>query len=200
MNTAAARAVTDSDEHTYRLVLAETGNPRINEITLEWAEKLVARYKSEEFNHAPSTIRKRVEALSRALRWHEAKTSNGRDVKQSLGKLLGRGYSHHTDGEKRDVKRDRLFQEGEEAQVRAVFSGMREIPAISVLSLRDPQLEMLFGLDREYRPAPARSFHTRCTLIRFNSRTRFCASTALKRRAPAMAQRYAMFQSAKPQR
>jgi integrase len=131
----ASRRVSESDNDIYSLLVAETGNPMFSEMTLQWAEKLVARYKEPKMMLAPSTIRKRIGALTRAVDWYQQKVEIERPI--SFGKSLGRGYSHYANGEKKDIQRERLFRTGEEAKVLGLFDGTTEITPAKKLYMAD---------------------------------------------------------------
>lgn len=121
------RRISASDRKIFGLLIEETGNPTLNEMTLQWAERLVLQYKDAKVQHAPSTIRKRIGSLSRAVDWYQRKHEVARPI--SFGKALGRGYSHYPDGEKKDISRERFYRAGEEDLVMQLFSGETELPA-----------------------------------------------------------------------
>lgn len=131
----AARRVSASDNDTYTLLVKETQNPMFSEMTLQWAERLVARYKDPDTFLAPSTIRKRIGALTRAIDWFQQKYHVERPI--AFGKSLGRGYSHYPNGEKKDVARERLYQAGEEQKVLGLFDGTTPITPAKAKYMED---------------------------------------------------------------
>jgi integrase len=105
------------------------GKMAVTDLTYPWCENWVRELKVTR-NLAPSTIRQRVQAVSRAIDWH---IRSGANVVNPL-KLLPRGYAVYSEGEARqlqakglaakdDVVRDRRLQPGEELTIRGVLSG-----------------------------------------------------------------------------
>jgi len=135
-----ARRVSPSDDKIYSLLIKETGNPMLSEMTLQWAERLVASYKTEKVFMAPSTIRKRIGALTRAMDWFQRHAKVAHPV--TFGKALGRGYSHYANGEKIDVARERFYAPGEEQLVIDFFSGAKKFSAYDTERLADLRNEV----------------------------------------------------------
>jgi integrase len=106
---------------------------RLSGLTYIWAEGWITDLKQRRFL-APSSIRQRVQALSKVLEWH-LRSNPGTTAINPL-RLLPRGYSVYTDtdakvlqdkGEKNriDVVRDRRLLPGEADRIRATIRGAR---------------------------------------------------------------------------
>lgn len=128
-NWIATGQAAQSDAAVLEVVNADVVGLGLEDITYEWAEGWVRRLKLER-NLAPSTIRKRVQALARVIDWFQ-RGSPGVMIGNPL-KLLPRGYSSYTQAEareaenrglkhKRDEVRDRRLHAGEEDKIRAVM-------------------------------------------------------------------------------
>lgn len=95
-------------------------------LTYVWAESWVLDMKMRK-RMAPSSIRQRVQAISRALDWYLRSNPSARVINPL--KLLPRGYSVYSEQEgavveaKRDQIRDRRLHPGEADQIRAVLRG-----------------------------------------------------------------------------
>lgn len=127
-----------------------SGDPALNvllhEMTYTWAEKWVLSMKIHK-NLAPSSIRQRVQAVSKAISWHLRHNPNAMFTNPLA--LLPRGYSVYTDNDakllsveegkkvRRDVTRDRRLHEGEVERIREVLRGERKLPG----SQRGPQVD-----------------------------------------------------------
>lgn len=144
----AARRTSESDSQIYTLLVAETNNPRIEEIDMKWMETLLKMYKHPDMHLKPSTIRKRVGALLRAINWHQVQL-HGIKAPQITGKMLGKNYSEYADGAKKDESRTRLFAPGEREKVYAVLNGeVTKSPKGRSIdeALMSKDLKMLFTL------------------------------------------------------
>lgn len=131
-------------------------DPLVTGITLDgltypWCEAWVADLKLCR-TLAPSTIRQRVQALSRALDWH---IRSGGSVANPL-KLLPRGYSVYSAGDaralqatgreaRRDQVRERRLLDGEETAIRAALAGEKRPDRERPLA-DDPEFRLLFEL------------------------------------------------------
>lgn len=130
------------------LVDDPTLNVMLTELNYAWAEKWVLSMKVHK-NFAPSSIRKRVQAVSKAINWHLR--HNPHEMMTNPLALLPRGYSIYTDNDvkilntvdesktaRRDVVRDRRLHEGEVDRIREVLRGERKLPG----SQRGPQVDV----------------------------------------------------------
>jgi len=122
--------VAPSDRPVLAQINAVHGNTRLHEINAAWADLWVSGLKTAD-HLAPSTIRKRVECLARAIDWHHRR--RGQAVENPL-RHMPRGYAAPTSAElaalkvagmvqKRDVQRDRRLSDAELARVRDALAG-----------------------------------------------------------------------------
>lgn len=151
--------ITASDGDLLPVLRSEVPGLRVSGLTFAWAEGYVASLKApdREPHLAPSSIRKRVGALSRVLQWHlNRATPDGERMPVNPFKLLPDGYSLYTRPEtaalaaagleaKRDVARD--VRLGGEAQARVVdaLAGQKREDRERALAA-DPEFTMLFEL------------------------------------------------------
>lgn len=107
---------------------------KLSGLTYPWAESWVSDMKLNR-NLAPSSIRQRVQAVSRALDWHIRSNPETKCVNPL--RLLPRGYSIYHDSEvkalkskgldaKYDEVRDRRLLPGELEKIRAVMRGEKK--------------------------------------------------------------------------
>lgn len=147
--------LTESDLALLQLIRAEIPGLRMSGMTYAWVEGWVKRLKLEE-NLAPSTIRKRVGCLGRAVDWHFKRvTPKGKAMPANPLRLLPRGYSQYTAAEaaalgdgkeaKVDVERDRRLTRDEEERVRLALSGQKRPDRERALE-PDPEFTFLFEL------------------------------------------------------
>jgi integrase len=103
----------------------------LSDLTYQWAEAWVLDMKLVRVL-APSSIRQRVQALSRALDWHLRSNPSARMINPL--RILPRGYSTYSESEgkildargqesRKDVVRDRRLLPGEADKIRAVLNG-----------------------------------------------------------------------------
>jgi len=122
--------IAPSDRPTLLQIGSVHGNVRLGDIDAAWADTWVSKLKTYD-NLAPSTIRKRVEALARAIDWHHRR--RGQTVENPL-RNMPRGYASPTSAElsamartgktqKRDVQRDRRLDSVEIARIRDALAG-----------------------------------------------------------------------------
>lgn len=120
-----------SDQPTLKLLLGEVGNVKLSAFTFAWVKGWVQAMKLQQ-NLAPSSIRKRVGSLSRAVDEY-AREMPDIQLANPL-KLLPDRYSAYSDQDKRAVEsadkeakadqvRDRRLLAGEEEKITAVLSG-----------------------------------------------------------------------------
>lgn len=142
-----------ADQETLGRLYIEVGAEQVAALSYSWAERWVLNLKLQR-NLAPGSIRKRVQALSRALDWHLRKTPDlmvGNPLK-----LLPKGYSAYTtvDAEhaqalgkraKRDTTRVRRLQPGDEQAIRRALAGEKRADRERGL-LVDTQFMLLFDL------------------------------------------------------
>ncbi len=104
-------------------------NMPLADITFTWATGWVTRLKREQ-NLAPSTIRKHVGALARALDW----LAGHGEVPFNPLRMLAKGYATYTPDdvaavavingrEKIDTERDRRLEPGEDEKIRSILAG-----------------------------------------------------------------------------
>jgi integrase len=153
----AAQHVSSDDRDLLEVVLARL--PRelsLSAITFTWATSWVTSLKREQ-NLSPSTLRKHVGALARALDWLAA---HG-DIPFNPLRMLPKGYATYTPDDalaveriegkvKGDVERDRRLEEGEEPAIRGILAGEKPEGRQRALELRDgPALRLLFDMALE---------------------------------------------------
>jgi integrase len=116
-------------------------------MTTGWVDSWVRKMKRED-RLAPGTIRKKVEALARAVEWHHRKQNPAGHLPPNPLRTLPRGYSSYGDDDgpaRVDVKRDRRLNPGEFERIVATAVGEkrddRERPWGS-----DPALCLLFQI------------------------------------------------------
>lgn len=126
------------------------------QLTAVWAADWIAGMKRET-NLAPSTVRKHVGALARALDWLMRRG----ELPMNPLRGLAKGYASYTPADvtaaaavegvaKRDEERDRRLEAGEEDRIRAVFAGAKRDGRQRALELRDgPALLLLFDMALE---------------------------------------------------
>lgn len=89
-----------SDITLLTILHREVGNVRVLHITIQWVEQYVHNLKVQQ-NHAPGTIRKRVESLARVLDWHFRRiTQRGEHPPANPFRLMPRGYSLYSQRDK----------------------------------------------------------------------------------------------------
>ncbi len=126
----AASNVAPSDRPVLAQISAAKGRHRLSDVTAAWADAWVGDLKTVD-HLAPSTIRKRVEALARAIDWHHRR--RGQTVVNPL-RQMPRGYASPTVTEsatladaglqpRRDVSRDRRLSGAELVRIRDALSG-----------------------------------------------------------------------------
>lgn len=122
-----------SDQATLNLLLAEVGRTKLEAFTFAWAKNWVQAMKLQQ-NLAPSSIRKRVGALSRAVDEY-ARDMADIQLANPL-KLLPDRYSAYSDQDKRaiesadmtaktDTPRERRLLPGEEEKIIAALKGIK---------------------------------------------------------------------------
>ncbi len=134
----------------------ELGAVPLRSITYTWCEAWVRRMKLEH-NLAPSTIRKRVQALARAIDAHLRRTPDA--MAGNPLRLLPKGYSTYTQGDREavaklaatgqevavrvDQVRDRRLHDGEEAGILRALAGHKRDGRERALDV-DPEFTLLF--------------------------------------------------------
>ena len=123
-------SVAPSDRPVLSQIKSAHENVRLSEINAAWSDLWVSQLKTVD-HLAPGTIRKRVEALARAIDWHHRR--RGQTVENPL-RHMPRGYASPTATElstlkaagktqKRDVHRDRRLSAAELSRVRDALAG-----------------------------------------------------------------------------
>lgn len=136
-----------SDQDTIRLLIAEVGTVKFSAVTYAWAENWVRDLKVKQ-NLAPSSIRKRVGTLSRAI---DSYLRRMPDIALSNPlSLLPKRYSTYSDRDvvlgampKTDASRERRLLPGEEERIAAAMRGEKRPDRERALSA-DPALLALF--------------------------------------------------------
>jgi len=145
-----------SDKEILELLVDEVGKLRLSQVTTIWADQWVCKMKQES-NLAPSTLRKRVESLARAIDEHVRLTTPEGGVRLiSPLRLLPKGYSIYKEADakvlekankksKRDVSRDRRMEPDEAARIKAVLNGGKRDDRQRPLPV-DPAFKLLHEL------------------------------------------------------
>lgn len=109
------------------VVYGEVVGVRVGEVTYLWAEAYVKSLKVREKKLSPGTIRKRVEALGRALDWYfvseQHKQPIGSPMPVNVLRLLPDGYSMYEGREVVDEQRDLRFAPGDEQKILSALLG-----------------------------------------------------------------------------
>lgn len=124
--------------------LQEKLKVNVGEITVRWTDDWVKSMKQVE-HLAPSSIRKRVESLGRAIQWYFARTYEQRDMPVNPLKTLPKGYSAYRDGDapkdkapRHDVERDRRLAPGEDKAIENAILGVKRESKQRALELEQP--------------------------------------------------------------
>lgn len=148
-------SLSSTDSDVLELVLEDAAGLQLNELTYTWCEQWVRDMKLKA-NLAPSTIRKRIGALARAIDWHMRKTPD-QMVANPL-RMLPRGSASYSakdavdaaaaGGRARlDTVRDRRLKPGEHERILRALDGHkrpdRERPLPVDHDLRDLYLLIL---------------------------------------------------------
>lgn len=145
--------VAPSDRATLDLISRTKGNARLMSVNAAWADLWASSLKVEH-NLAPSTIRKRVEALARVIDayWR----SQHKTIANPL-RMMPRGYASATAREielikqkpgakvKRDVTRDRRLSPAEYTAIKSALKGVKRDDRERALPV-DPAFTLLFDL------------------------------------------------------
>lgn len=154
---ASTPAPAPSDLPTLKLLESELKPAlRVSDIGATWADEWVRKMKVEQ-HLAPSTLRKRVEALARVLDWHiRATTEKDKPLPANPLRMMPRGYSAYTPTEaaelaavekeaKVDVHRDRRLAPGEEQRILSALAGVKREDRERALPV-DPDMDLAFRL------------------------------------------------------
>lgn len=120
-----------SEQATLGLLMKEVGQVKLDAVTYTWAENWITQLKTRS-NLAPSSIRKRVGALSRAIDGYLRMVPDA--VLANPLHLLPKRYSIYTERDaalvraagrepKTDIERDRRLESGEEVRILAALRG-----------------------------------------------------------------------------
>lgn len=126
-----ADGVAASEQATLKLLISEVGSVRFSAVTYSWAEGWARDLKIKQ-NLAPSSVRKRVGALSRAIDDYLRKMPDV-GLANPL-KMLPKRYSAYSERDaamvraaglepKEDIERDRRLGQDEEARILAALRG-----------------------------------------------------------------------------
>jgi len=163
-----------SDVEILDLLFDEVGTIQLRGVTYAWAESWVQSLKHDK-NLAPGTIRKRVQALSKALDWSLRRTPD--IVAGNPLKLLPRGYSTYTEldaeilagkslAPKIDIERDRRLVGDEEQRILAALDGQKRPDRERPLTGKDlPDLRVLFQLIVNAGPRLREAYQIRRTWV-----------------------------------
>lgn len=146
-----------SDITLLTILHREVGNVRVLHITIQWVEQYVHNLKVQQ-NHAPGTIRKRVESLARVLDWHFRRiTPRGEHPPANPFRLMPRGYSLYSQRDKdllaksgkgevrHDVARNRRLAANELQAILAALGGEKR-PYRERALMVEPDFQLLFQL------------------------------------------------------
>lgn len=155
---ASSGSVAASEQPELDLLHAELGAVPLRDITYTWVEAWVRRMKLQH-NLAPSTIRRRVQALARAIDDHLRRTPDA--MAGNPLRLLPKGYSAYGPGDRAavdklvaagqdvavrvDQVRDRRLQPGEEAAIRQALAGVKRADRERALPV-DAEFTLLFDV------------------------------------------------------
>lgn len=142
-----------ADQEVLGRLFVEVGAERLADLTYAWCERWVGTLKLER-NLSPGSIRKRVQALSRALDWH-LRRQPGAMIGNPLH-MLPRGYSTYNAREaaqaqalgkeaKTDQSRDRRLADGDEAAILQALAGHKRPDRQRALQ-PCPEFSLLFAL------------------------------------------------------
>ena len=141
--------ISDSFTSIAGMLMKEIANVRFNEMSMEWVHDQITYYKDVK-EHAPGTIRKRIETLSLVHAYTRQQLSTDGQKFASICEQLPMNYAKREEEVAETTDQERIatrpLTPQREAAIRAVFDGTKEIPAISRASLLDPKLEVLFTL------------------------------------------------------
>ena len=145
-------SVAPSDRPTLARIADTEGDAPLLSVTAAWADLWAGRLKT--IDHlAPSTIRKRVESLARAIDWHWRAKG---ETRPNPLRVMPRGYASPSSSEvaaltkqgkavRRDVSRDRALDDAEIMRIRDALAGKvrpdRQRPWGD-----DPEFSLLFEL------------------------------------------------------
>lgn len=138
---ASAPGPAPTDLATLTKLEEEHGDVRTTELNAVWIDNWIRGMKLKD-NLAPSTIRKRVESLARAIDWHiRQESQHGQMLPANPLRFIPKGYSLYTqtesveitkraeDGEnvrvKKDRKKDLRFRPGDEQRIRDALSRVK---------------------------------------------------------------------------
>ena len=157
--TTASPSPAPTDMDTLRLLKKELDRTlRTSDITTRWVDAWVKHMKVG-MHLAPSTLRKRVESLARAMDWYiRMHTKDGEQAMPNPLRNLPRGYSAYAPGEveelqakdgtkqaKIDRERNRRLAPEEEERIRAALNGVKREDRERALA-SDPAFILLFDL------------------------------------------------------
>jgi hypothetical protein len=154
--------VAPSDRATLDLLTRTKGNDRLGSVNATWADLWVSQLKVAD-KLAPSTIRKRVEALARVI---DAYWRARHQTPANPLRMMPRGYASASAAEatriradghqvKRDVARDRRLSLPECQAIDQALAGIKRIDRERALPT-DPPLRPALRAHRQHRPAPER--------------------------------------------
>lgn len=153
-----AVALKGSETALLAVLAGRIGATRLDAVDYPWAERWVERMKRVQ-GLSPSTIRHQVGALARLFDWLVRRHACKLPVNPL--RLLPRGYSTYNARDAHavlavratvptDESRDRRFQDGEEARIRAILAGAKPDGRQRALTLRHRDaLVLLFDLALE---------------------------------------------------
>ncbi|WP_225784549.1 site-specific integrase [Xenophilus sp. Marseille-Q4582] len=129
---------------TLELLVKECAGLRMSDLTFDYVNKLIAKYKERKL--APGTIRKRIGALSKVVDWYcRTYQEDGKVVHTNVLKMLPRGYSQYANREVKDEHRDRRLTPEEAARIQAALAGEKREGRERAWG-PDPDFEMLYEL------------------------------------------------------
>ncbi len=205
-----AQHVSADDPEILQVVLQRlpVGMP-LADVTFTWATGWVSALKREQ-NLAPSTLRKHVGALARALDW----LAGHGDVPFNPLRSLPKGYAVYTPADvaavavvegvaKEYSSRDRRLEAGEEKAIRAVLAGAKPKGRQRALALKqDDALRLLFDMALESAMRMREMFTLSVGQVDLSKRTIFLDKTKNgdKRQVPITTTLHALLKVAKHKR
>ena len=161
---------------------AELGAVPLRDVTYTWVEGWVGRMKLQH-NLAPSTIRRRVQALARAIDDHLRRTPDA--MAGNPLRLLPKGYSTYGPGDRTavaklaaaghdvevrvDQVRDRRLRPGEEAAIRQALAGAKRPDRERPLAV-DAEFTLLFELILNAGPRLREAYRLRVDQVDMQAR------------------------------
>lgn len=165
----------ETDVATLKLLIAEVGKARTNEVTARWSDAWIRDMKQID-HKAPGTIRKRVGALARVLDdYIRNMTKHGDVAVANPLRMLPAGYSQYNKADasslremgrevKTDVSRDRRLHPDEVQRIRAALLGEKNPLRQRPLAI-DHEFLLFFDLILNHGLRLRETYRLRCDQI-----------------------------------